>query len=127
MNTAFTAVRYFGAAAHSLDDYEPDDKDIADRAAHLKPLLAKSRADVSELLATTTGTPAWEAFGLALFDHDEFEATRLAKRLLVQAVNEEATRLAEAELWRQTNCHDLALLHRIGARDWQAWMWERNA
>lgn len=127
MNAPFAAIRYFGPSAHSSDDFEPEDADIAARAAYLVPLLAKSKADVAELLSTTTGTPAWDAFALALFDGDDAQAVTLAKALMVKAVAEEATRLAEAELWQRRSAGDLALLRRIGAVDVWDWLRARDA
>ena len=109
-------------------DFEPTGEEVAARAAYLHPLLAKSRRDAGELLATVTGTPGWEEFALTLHDGDGYEAIRLAARLMSKAVNEEATRLAEAELWRTlANCSDTALLNRIGATDVWTWLRERDA
>lgn len=122
---------YFGRAAHSPDEFEPTDAQIAARAAYLKPLLAASKADVAELLATTTGTPAWDAFALALLDGDEREASKLARALMVQAVDEEAERLASNELhhWRGSDrqYEDSQVLRRIRAIEVWSWLreWER--
>ena len=131
MNAPFAAVRTFGRAAHSPDDFEPTDDQIAARAAYLKPLLLADAGLAGELLATQNGTPAWDAFATMLLT-DQCEAGRMARAMLETAAGEEAERIADNELTRWVGAYssqynDMQTLVRIRAGDVWSWLakWER--
>ena len=125
------ALAYFGRSAHSPDDFEPTDKQIAARAAYLKPLLLADAGLAGELLATQNGTPAWDACAAMLLT-DQCEAGKLARKLLDKGASQEAKRIADNELTRWVGAYsnqydDMQTLVRIRAGDVWTWLaeWER--
>lgn len=128
--TSYAAI-HDPAEDNALDYFEPTDKQIKGRAEYLKPLLLASRTDAGELLATQTGTPAWEAFAVALHAGDDCEAGRMARELLDTAASQAAENLASNELHRwggsDYQYEDTRTLRRIRAIEVWSWLreWER--